>query len=128
MEADKALIDYSEKHRYACGARHTEDLTNLQKRGGIATLSKFFKSNKEETEAPFLISRPKPFGLEDTTRRKIQFKAVKIRSIRVELNHRSRSANRFAQLGLVRNFVLRFSFIVLFILLLPSDLNREYRY
>ena len=46
----------------------------------------------------------------------------------MELNHRLRSTNRFAELGLVRNFVLRFSFIVLFILLLPSDLNREYRY
>ena len=35
----------------------------------------------------FLISRPKLFGQEDTARRKIQLEAVKIGSIRVELNH-----------------------------------------
>ena len=35
----------------------------------------------------FLISRPKLFGQEDTARRKIQLVAVKIGSIRVELNH-----------------------------------------
>ena len=43
------------------------------------------------------------------------------------LNHRSRSANRFAELGLVSNFVFLFSFIDLFVLLLSSDLNRQYR-
>ena len=41
-----------------------------------------FKSRGEETEAPFLISRPKLFGLEDTTRRKFQFEAVRIVTLR----------------------------------------------
>ena len=45
----------------------------------------------------------------------------------MELNHRSRSANRFAELGLVPNFVFRFCFIDLFVLLLSSDFNRQYR-
>ena len=38
-------------------------------------------------KSSFLISRPKSFGLEDTARRKIHFEAMKIESIRVELNH-----------------------------------------
>ena len=46
MEASKALIDYSEKHRYACGARHTEGLTNLQKKGESQSFRNALRATK----------------------------------------------------------------------------------
>ena len=64
------------------------DSTNSKIRGKIFHDFETPEEGEEERrKKAFLISRPKSFGLEDTTRRKIQLEAVKIGNILVELNH-----------------------------------------
>ena len=64
------------------------DLTNSKIRGeNFHDFETPYEGEEERRKKAFLISRPKSFGLEDTARRKIQLEAVKIGSIRVELNH-----------------------------------------
>ena len=58
MEASKTLIEYSEKHRYACGARYTEGLTNLQKRGGNRKAFEFFLKATKRSGGGVLDSSP----------------------------------------------------------------------
>ena len=40
------LIDRSEQHRYACGVRHKEDLTNTQKRGEALRYRKSLRAKR----------------------------------------------------------------------------------
>ena len=62
MEASKALIDYSKKHRYACGARHTEDLTKLKKKGenrcDLQEIAIFFQKERRGDGSAVLDSSP----------------------------------------------------------------------
>ena len=114
MEANRALTNGSDQHQRACGANHTEGLTNLQKREKSQSFRKFFlKSNEEKRRG-----RSGFFARDRSAGRTQRGEGANLKQWRSGIFAwswiaRSKPANRFTEFSFILNFYFGFLSLIL---------------